>query len=38
MKNCVLLPQNYQGNEISGDMSVFFDLTAKIYKVVCVSK
>ena len=38
MKNCVLLPQNYQGNEISGDMSVFFDLTAKIYKVECVSK
>ena len=38
MKNGVLLPQNYQGNEISGDMSAFFDFTAKIYKVECVSK
>lgn len=38
MKNGVLLPQNYQGNEISGDMSAFFDFTAKIYKVECVLK
>lgn len=38
MKNGVLLPQNYQGNETSSDMSAFFDFTAKIYKVECVSK
>lgn len=38
MKNGVLLPQNYQGNETSYNMSGFFDFTSKIYKVECVSK
>lgn len=38
MKNGVILPQNFQGNESSNSMSSFLDFTAKIYKMECVSK
>ena len=33
MNNGIILPQNYQGNEISQHMSDFTDFTARIYKI-----
>lgn len=33
MKSGVILPQNFQGNETSSQMSEFLDFSAEIYKI-----